>query len=240
MAIDDLADRAHACQILLDQTFGRRADDYRQHIPSDCTLLCGSNYALLRPEFAASRPYSLQRRVQPRLRQLLVTLGGVDKDNITPLVLMALRSCPLPADCEITVIMGATAPGLVDVQQQAKTMPWPTSVRVGVKNMAQLMADSDLAIGAAGSTALERCCVGLGTLLLVLADNQAAGAHALEKSAAALTVRSPQDIPQVMQDLLQHDLPARLHSMAQAAAAVTDGKGAERVAAHLIAECQLV
>ena len=62
MVIDDLADRPHSCDLLLDQTFGRDAADYRPLVPADCRLLCGSHYALLRPEFAALRPYSLQRR----------------------------------------------------------------------------------------------------------------------------------------------------------------------------------
>src|SRR5690606_6293543 len=83
MVIDDLADRVHACDLLLDQTFGRQRGDYRGKVSADCQLLCGSQYALLRPEFADLRPYSLLRRAGPRLRQVLITMGGVDKDNST-------------------------------------------------------------------------------------------------------------------------------------------------------------
>lgn len=93
MVIDDLADRPHACDLLLDQTFGRKEEDYCSLVPANCRLLCGSNYALLRPEFAATRPYSLQRRIRPVLRELLITMGGIDKDNATGQVLLALRSC---------------------------------------------------------------------------------------------------------------------------------------------------
>lgn len=239
MVIDDLADRAHDCQILLDQTFGRADKEYLQLISGGCTLLCGSNYALLRPEFAALRPYSFQRREQLRLKHLLVTLGGVDKDNVTTKVLAALRSCPLPADCEITVVMGATAPWLANVHLQAQKMPWPTTVRVGVNNMAQLMADSDLAIGAAGSTSLERCCLGLGTLLLVLADNQMANALALEKAGAAQVLSSPQAIPQAFQYFLHDYSESKVKSMGVSAAAVTDGNGVRRVAERLMTENQL-
>ncbi len=240
MAIDDLADRAHVCQILLDQTFRRAADDYRHRVPAECILLCGSNYALLRPEFAALRPYSLRRRAQPRLKKLLVTLGGVDKDNITTQVLNALRSCSLPADCEVTVVMGAMTPWLADVQAEAKTMPWPTNVHVGVNDMAQLMADSDLAIGAAGSTALERCCLGLGTLLLVLAANQTTGAYALQKCGAAQVLLSPLDIPHVLHNFVHEGLALKLEQMGKDAAAVTDGNGAQSVAVKLISESPLV
>ena len=68
MVIDDLADRPHACDLLLDQTFGRQMEDYIPLVPEACTLLCGSQFALLRPEFAALREYSLKRRAQPALK----------------------------------------------------------------------------------------------------------------------------------------------------------------------------
>ena len=115
MVIDDLADRPHLCDLLLDQTFGRDAEDYHELVPAISRLLCGSRYALLRPEFAALRDYSLQRRANPQLRQLLITMGGVDKDNATGQVLEALRGCALPAQCHITVVMGTTAPWLDEV-----------------------------------------------------------------------------------------------------------------------------
>ena len=234
MVIDDLADRPHACQVLLDQTFGRNAKDYRPLVPDDCTLLCGSTYALLRPEFAALRPYSLQRRVQPKLKHLLVTLGGVDKDNVTAQVLNALRGCPLPADCEITVVMGATAPWLAAVQQQAQTMAWPTTVRVGVSNMAQLMADSDLAIGAAGATSWERCCLGLPSILVVLADNQASIAAALANAGAVVQLELP-DLPRLLAQIpAASGDPAALTSMSQAASKICNGEGAERVASQIM------
>ncbi|MFT0849634.1 UDP-2,4-diacetamido-2,4,6-trideoxy-beta-L-altropyranose hydrolase [Achromobacter sp. F4_2707] len=232
MVIDDLADRPHECNLLLDQTYSRKAEDYRAWVPASCALLCGSQYALLRPEFAALRPYSLQRRAETQLRQLLITMGGVDKDNATGQVLEALRSCPLPADCRITVVMGATAPWLAEVERVAHDMPWSTQVEVGVKDMAQLMADSDLAIGAAGATSWERCCLGLPTIMLVLADNQRAIAQALYYSGAAQLVdgkeleRQPLISPQLIES-------RKLSSMTTAALAVTDGLGAVRVIENL-------
>src|SRR5690606_19557137 len=137
MVIDDLADRPHECDLLLDQTYSRKAEDYHAWVPASTALLCGSQYALLRPEFAALRPYSLQRRAAPQLRGLLVTMGGVDKDNATGQVLEALSSCPIPVECRITVVMGATAPWLAEVERLAREMPWSTQVEVGVKDMAQ-------------------------------------------------------------------------------------------------------
>ena len=231
MVIDDLADRPHACDLLLDQTFGRDAVDYHPLVPADCRLLCGSQYALLRPEFAALRPYSLQRRARPSLRELLITMGGIDKDNATGQVLQALRACPLPADCRITVVMGATAPWLEEVRIQAQEMPWPTRSLVGVNDMAQLMADSDLAIGAAGATSWERCCLGLPTIMLVLAKNQLKVAQGLEQVGAAALVTSRPSAEYQLASLLGTlaSTPQKLYAMSKSSAAIVDGKGSHSV-----------
>lgn len=235
MVIDDLADRLHDCEILLDQTFGRAADDYVALVPSDCNLLCGSHYALLRPEFNALRPYSLQRRIRPMLREFLITMGGVDKDNATGLVLQALCTCPLPLNCQITVVMGVTAPWLDEVRRQAQGMPWPTRVEVGVRDMAQLMADSDLAIGAAGSTCWELCCLGVPNLLVCTAANQRTVIAALTSAYATVKLdRAALSQPNGKLFRAQFEkLIDRLEAYSDAAAHVTDGCGTFRVSAHL-------
>lgn len=235
MVIDDLADRPHESDLLLDQTYSREAEDYRAWVSANCRLLCGSQYALLRPEFAALRPYSLQRRAKPQLRQLLITMGGVDKDNATGQVLEALRSCALPADCRITVVMGATAPWLKEVERLAQNMPWPTQVKVGVGDMAQLMADSDLAIGAAGATSWERCCLGLPTIMVVLADNQHQVAQGLEQTGAAYVIESIHSIARHLPSRLTPliESPMLLRAMSQSASDIVDVHGIDNVVQHL-------
>ncbi len=232
LVIDDLADRQHVCDLLLDQTFGRDTSDYGSLVPSDCRLLCGSPFALLRPEFAALRPYSLQRRAKPVLRELLISLGGVDKDNATGQILEALRTCSLPDACRITVVMGSTAPWLDAVRKQAmEEMLWPTRVLVGVSNMAQLMADSDLAIGAAGATSWERCCLGVPAIMLVLADNQHKVAQGLMHAGAALLLtQRPEAAAQLAAwfESLCRD-PAQLCRMSESAAGIVDGLGTNSV-----------
>ena len=89
LAIDDLADRPHDCDLLLDQNLGRSAQAYAQLCPADCRILAGPAYALLRPEFAAWRARSLERRRRPAVRRILVTMGGVDKDNASAVALQA-------------------------------------------------------------------------------------------------------------------------------------------------------
>ncbi len=179
MVIDDLADRKHQCDILLDQTFGRQQEDYLAFTTKDCELLLGSQYALLRPEFAKWRPYSLERRSKPEFKQLLINMGGVDIDNVTENILDELKMCNLPNDIDITVVMGGSAPHLESVKSKAITLPCKTEVKVDVDNMAEVMANSDIAIGAAGATTWERCCLGLPTIQFVIAKNQLFSAETL-------------------------------------------------------------
>jgi UDP-2,4-diacetamido-2,4,6-trideoxy-beta-L-altropyranose hydrolase len=230
LVIDDLADRPHQCNLLLDQNLGRQPQDYANLVSAPCKVLVGPQYALLRPEFSALRAYSLQRREQPVLKQLLITMGGVDQSNATSQVLQSLKGCRLPQDCRISVVMGPQAPWLSKVRAQAKDMPWPTKVLVNISDMAQRMADSDLAIGAAGSTSWERCCLGLPTLLVVLADNQRIGAQALQKAQAALLIGGVSDIAMKLPFAINISLsPHRLQEMSALPAAITDGRGVDKV-----------
>ncbi len=172
MVIDDLADRKHKCDILLDQTFGRQQQDYKKLVPNSCRLLLGSQYALLRPEFAKWRQYSIERRKQPVFKQLLINMGGVDADNVTGEVLEELEACNLPNDINITIVMGRSAPHLENIKNRVDTLSYRAEVKVDVDNMAEIMANADIAIGAAGGTTWERCCLGLPTIQIVIAKNQ--------------------------------------------------------------------
>ena len=230
LVVDDLADRLHRCNLLLDQNLGRQRQDYAGLVTKHCQMLIGPHYALIRPEFAALRRYSLQRRqTQPALHKLLITMGGVDQPNATGQVLQALKTCVLPQAFSITVVMGLTAPWLQNVREIAAEMPWPTEVVVNVNDMAQRMADSDLAIGAAGSTSWERCCLGLPTIMVVLAANQLPNAQAMVAANAARLIGVVSDIstqlPLAIAELIESE---RRSHMSLAASAVTDGLGVEK------------
>lgn len=237
LVIDDLADRPHACKLLLDQNLGRETSDYAGLVPEHCRVLAGPKYALLRPEFAALREYSLQRRQQPQLRNILITMGGVDQPNATGKVLEALKNCPLPADCRISVIMGLQAPWLKQVKELAVTMPWPTEVLVNINDMAQRMVDCDLAIGAAGSTSWERCCLGVPTLMAVLAENQVEIGEALSRRGAAALIGNPVDkgfrtecIARLSEILFDK---GKLKELSRASATVADGAGGRIITGYM-------
>ncbi|MFU1981297.1 UDP-2,4-diacetamido-2,4,6-trideoxy-beta-L-altropyranose hydrolase [Bordetella hinzii] len=232
LVIDDLADRVHQCQLLLDQTLGRRPADYRGLVPPSCTVLAGTDFALLRPEFAESRDASLyRRRTADGIKQILVTMGGVDEFNVSETVLDVLDESPvLPDDCRVCVVLGTTARWLDSVRNRARAMRLPTHVVVGVSDMAARMAASDLAIGAAGSTSWERACLGLPTAMVVLADNQVPSAKALSQAGAARLLGTPGEVsntlPRVLAELSE---PAVLRQLVHDASRICDGLGTWRL-----------
>ena len=229
LVIDDLANRRHICKILLDPNLGRNPQDYIPKLNPEADLLIGPQYALLRPEFSELRKQSLARRETFQLKKILVSMGGVDKDNHTSAVLTALANCSLDEELEIIVVMGPTASWLDKVRQSAMFMTPKTHILCNVQSMSRLMSDCDLAIGAAGGTAWERCCMGIPAFLLIQADNQRQGALALEKAGAAVLLTCADEIPAKLNELLTDTISTRLTNMSRMAASITDGLGAQRV-----------
>ena len=131
--------------------------------------------------------------------------------------------------------MGASAPWLTEVRQQAEQLPWATEVRINISDMAQLMAESALAIGAAGSTSWERCCLGLPTVMVVLADNQKQVAQGLEQVGAVYALQGSQQITDRLPCLLPSLVSSSAHrvAMSQAARRIADGNGVASVIQQL-------
>lgn len=237
MVIDDLANREHDCELLLDQNLGRTLRDYDGLVPATTRILAGPEFALLRPEFAQLRPYSLSRRKSgSAIGRVLVTMGGIDQHNMTGTVLEALSewhpSCPF----SVVAVLGPSAPWIDSVKALAGRLPFETEVVVDAQNMAKLMADADVAIGAAGSTAWERCCLGLPTITLVLAENQRGGAEALAAAGAIIQLTSTGSTltVELRANLGRIARGDRLCEMSAAAAQITDGTGCARVAAEML------
>jgi UDP-2,4-diacetamido-2,4,6-trideoxy-beta-L-altropyranose hydrolase len=229
--VDDLANRRHVCDLLVDQSLDRKADEYLGLVPDECILLTGARYALLRPEFSEWRQKSLERRSSPLINHILISLGGVDKDNLTSRILESLERSSLNSTCQVTVVMGEAAPHLDLVVARAEVSRLQTEVMSGVTNMAELMTNADLAIGAAGSSTWERCCLGLPSIMVVLADNQQFIARILSERQIAIVLEDVGNEFEV--ELTAHIntiSSATLQSMSQKALAVTDGSGASFVA----------
>lgn len=236
LVISDAPDRDHHCDLLLDQTFGRTSDAYSGYVPEECTLLCGSSYALIRPEFAALRDQSLRRREIPKpITRILVAMGMTDPLRMTGLALDAIEKCALAAG--VDVIIGPGASGLAEVRERAARSAGRIRLHVDPPNSAELVAAADVAIGAAGSAAWERCCLGLPTLTLQIADNQKHVMANLASRGAILPIalgHDPSDTVSMIADALNGLDDARIRDMAQIAAGICDGEGATRVAEAIL------
>jgi UDP-2,4-diacetamido-2,4,6-trideoxy-beta-L-altropyranose hydrolase len=236
LAIDDLANRKHEADLLLDQTPGRTEADYRALVAPACRLLLGSEYALLRPEFARARANAIQRRYgRMALERVLVSLGTTDPNRVTGGVLEIIRNSGLKFG--VDVILGSGTPQRDAVETALASMPAQSLLHVNppANTMAQLMIAADLAIGAVGVSALERCCLGLASLMLVLADNQRGNAEALQRVGAARLVGIHAGAAggvSLREELINLGrVPALIGEMSRAAFTVCDGLGAGRAAA---------
>ncbi|MDO8343828.1 MAG: UDP-2,4-diacetamido-2,4,6-trideoxy-beta-L-altropyranose hydrolase, partial [Cellvibrio sp.] len=168
MVIDDIADRQHDCDVLLDQNFyADMQTRYAGKVPSHCQLLLGPRYALLRDEFRRFRD-----QVKPHTgadKRILVFFGGVDADNYTGIAIKALAELAVK-ELHVDVVIGAQHPRLAEIEAACAVQGYVCHVQTS--RMAELMVNADLAIGAGGSATWERCCLGLPALAFCTADNQ--------------------------------------------------------------------
>jgi UDP-2,4-diacetamido-2,4,6-trideoxy-beta-L-altropyranose hydrolase len=228
LVVDDLANRRHDCDLLVDPSLGHGAADYRARVPAPCRLLLGPRYAPLRRRFADARDKCLPR---PRrsARRLLVTLGGTDPKRFVLTALDAVAAAGL--DLAVDVVLPRAAAHYEAVVARARSFAGRVAVHGAVANPVDLMIAADLCIGAGGTTVWERACLGLPTILLPAAENQRGNIADLARAGAALAIAEPVTAAAIAAPLatLARDAD-RLARMSEAAAALCDGRGAERIA----------
>jgi len=234
LAIDDLANRRHDCDVLLDQNFFPDAETrYGDLAPSCCRRLLGPRYALLRPEFSELRK---RARRDGAVRRILVSFGGVDAANETAKAIAAIRALAWPG-LEVDVVIGAASPHADEIACLC-ALPPPFRLHRQAQNMAELMAAADLALGAGGSTTWERCCLGLPALQVAIAPNQEAPSQALaEVGLVTYLGRGSSLTAERLREALAAAAadPSSLRRRSSAMRALVDGEGRRRVAAAMLA-----
>lgn len=185
LVIDDLADRQHDCDALIDQNFYHDATlRYRDRLPAGCRCFLGPAHALLRPEFEAARRTAVERAGP--VRRVLAFFGGFDALGLADLTLDVLQDLARTgANLQVDLVLGAAHPRHGLLAARARGVPG-LAVHGQVSNMATLMAAADLAVGAGGATTLERCYLGLPSVVVDVADNQRA--MLVDLAAAGATV----------------------------------------------------
>lgn len=231
LVIDDLADRPHDCDMLLDTTLDG-ADRYRELVSAQCQRLLGPRFALLRPQFAAAR--SSQR--DGSVGRVHVFYGGSDPNNLTELTVQAIAQ--VAPSLAVDVVLGQNVPP----QQRERlgrsaAQLSQVATHTDVSDMAGLMARADLAFGAAGVTTWERACLGLPSLVVTVAENQRQVAAAAEQRGIVRWLGDAQEITvEGLAQALHAALaaPATLAAQSQRAFEMVDGSGASRVGAALV------
>lgn len=226
----ELLHRKHACDILIDQNMGRHGELHADRVDGDCRFLLGPAYFAARPEFSQLRFAALKRREDAPLKRVLVTMGLTDLDAIS---LRLARAVLDNSALDVEVILGPAAASRDPLTEMAASEPRLT-VSVGVSDVGARMAAADLAIGAGGGTAFERCILGLPSLVCSLAENQSALARALDEAGAAILVDAGDNLDADIARALQELTPERLTHLSQTAADLCDGRGAERIADALL------
>ena len=227
LVIDDIADRQHDCDVLLDQNFYTDMDTrYTVKVPAHCRLLLGPRYALLRDEFR-----QLRERVNPRtgpVKRILVFFGGVDVDNYTARAIEALAYIG-SHDLHVDVVIGAQHPHREQIESACADHDFAWHVQTN--RMAELMASADLAVGAGGSASWERCCLGLPALTFSTADNQR---RLVEEAALRGLLYSPLSRSGIAPSIELHlkallDNPCLLQMISRRGLEAVDGLGVQRV-----------
>jgi len=229
MVIDDLADRPHVCDVLLDQNLIEGMNTrYQGKIPENCVSLIGPRYALVRPEFNEMRHLSISRRTPPVRERLLVFLGGSDEENEIGEVLDGIKLAKRPWE-HVDIVVGQSFPLIYSLKKQVATMTSAT-LHIQTSDMARLMTDADLALTAGGSVTWEKCTLGLPSLVVIQGDNQYAIAMAMNARGAQRTIGLGKELtPRMYAQLLDSVNVSEMALMAETASTICDGLGVASV-----------
>lgn len=192
MVIDDLANRKHVCDCLLDQNYLKDMEKrYEAFVPTNCHLMLGPSYLLLRNEFYEAKK-KWPRSFREEVRRMLIFYGGSDPTNETEKVLQAIEKVGVPKRLHIDVVIGNANRKKETIKKLSKSLS--ASFHCQIDYLAELIAKADVSFGAGGVTMWERCFLGLPSLVTVVAENQKATTEAAAEAGAVVNVGWHNDV----------------------------------------------
>lgn len=233
LVIDDLADRPHDCDMLLNQNLIADMDrQYTGDVPDHCGMLLGPQYALLRPQYAELHP-----RIPPRegpVHRVMVYFGGVDSSNLTGMTISAFLSLNRK-DILLDVVINPESSHAHSIRRQIEGHQ-NIALHSRMPTLALLMVQADVAIGAGGTTSWERCCLGLPALVITVAENQKSVSKQLEQHGAIRWLGHKDEVNQAaltlaLKDVFDNGLMA---GWSETGKHLVDGRGAQRVCSVLM------
>lgn len=229
LAIDDFADRKLDADLLLDQNFFTNAEArYQGLLPPACKMMLGPRYALLKEDFQ-ELALEVQARERGEIERILVSFGGFDEADLTSQwveTFIAVGRNGVKAD----VVISKTHHSWEKLNKLAEAHAG-LELHSDLPSLGPLMSKADLAFGAGGTTTWERCCLGLPSVVISLAQNQVPIASALEETGIVNYLGhhdsvSSMDLKKVLMDQLNLGFNSR---MSDASRKLVDGKGAQRI-----------
>jgi len=184
VVIDDLANRKHDCDLLLDQNvIANYEHRYDELVPIHCKKLLGPKYLIMRDEFIEERAKQTIRTGE--VNTLLVFMGGSDPTNETMKVLDALKETTTTFR-QVDIVVGMSNVHRAEIEQICRQHLY--NYHCQIDYMARLMSDTDFSLGAGGSTTWERCYVGLPSASTIVAHNQLESTEMAEKLSAVINL----------------------------------------------------
>lgn len=233
--IDDLANRAQDCDLLLDQNlYHNMSTRYDGLLPESATELLGPEFALLRPEFKEARQHLRKR--DGNIKRVFVFFGGADLVNMTTKTIEAISDTAF-RHIQFDIVIGSANPERQALEQMTKKLP-NVQLHTQVSRMSELLSTADFAIGAAGTTSWERCCLGVPSIVAVLADNQQDVADGLAYFDLGISLGNHAEITpqQICNTLLScMNNPDDVREMSERCLQYVDGLGTERVVEQMMA-----
>ena len=235
IVLDDLAQRRLDVDIVVNQNLGWRAKDYFHLVGPETKLLIGPQYALLSENYASAGGNLKRDFTNSIPLRVLVSLGGADVENVSGKVARVLEKMQFPLDFEVTIVVGSMNPNLESLQQICRNSSGKIKLLQGKNNLVDAYLSHDLAIGAVGGSSWERCCLGLPTILVPIAENQKPAAKNLDNAGAGILVDCSTDQFEIdlgdAFDKLSNSEVRR--EVSRRAAGICDGNGGSRVSQQI-------
>ena len=217
----------HDCNFLLDQNYFLNASSRYENILSRSTFkFLGPSFSLLNDDFIFYR--NMNKKKDGYIQRIFIFFGGIDIENHTKLAIEALKKVNIK-NIEVDVVVGGQNPNRSNIENICIENSY--NFYCQTTKMAEIMSNADLAIGGGGSTTWERCCVGLPSIIVPIAQNQIEIAKDIHEFGAAICIEDSKNlVDDICNTINELELNNKvLKKMSQLCLSLVDGLGVERV-----------
>lgn len=179
--IDDVNKIKMNVDFIINQNINAEDMDYIPNINENTKLFLGTKYCMLRDEF---REDYKKKQVKENAEDILLTLGGMDKDHNTMKILNEIATC----SANIHVVVGSAFDEKLIEEIYMISRNYLNIKVYENANMATLMKKCDIAISACGSTLYELCAINVPTIGIIIADNQEMVAKKMKEKSLVVEV----------------------------------------------------